>query len=201
MFFDDGFPGWFAGGGGGIRGRRVRHHGRGGGGDRGGFGGFGGFGEPAPRVERGGVRYLVLDAIADTPRHGYEIMATIAERSHGAYRPSPGVTYPTLQLLEELGHVRVTEREGKRVYAITAAGTADLAEHRDEVAAFYVRSDDARDDEHMHDHMHDLMQRVHRLVRVFRRTARRGRLSASTAQQVRATLDAAIAKLEALLAD
>jgi DNA-binding PadR family transcriptional regulator len=205
MFFDDGSPRWFAGGGGRMRGRQMRRHRGGGGGND--WGGFGGdrrgawrdmMGEPAPRVERGGVRYLVLDAIADTPRHGYEIMATIAERSRGAYRPSPGVTYPTLQLLEELGHVRVTERDGKKVYAITATGTADLHEHRDEVDAFYERSDDQRDDDV---DLHELLQRVRRLVRAFRRAGRRGRLSASIAQQVRATLDGTIARLEALLDD
>jgi DNA-binding PadR family transcriptional regulator len=154
--------------------------------------------EQAPRVERGGVRYLVLDAIAETPRHGYEIMAVIDERSHGAYRPSPGVTYPTLQLLEELGHVRVSDRDGKKVYAITAAGTRELDEHRDDVRSFYERSDDLREDEG--DELRELMHRVRHLIRAFRRAARRGRLSPSAASQVRATLDATIAKLEALLA-
>src|SRR4051794_14383715 len=103
MYFEDG-PRWFAGP------RGPRHRGRGfGGGWGGGPGGRGGWpsfmGERPPRAERGGVRYLVLDAVRETPRHGYEIMAAIEERSGGAYRPSPGVVYPTLQMLEEFGHV------------------------------------------------------------------------------------------------
>src|SRR5580765_5060724 len=65
------------------------------------------------RADRGVVRYLVLDAIRETPRHGYEIMAAIETKSREAYRPSPGVIYPTLQLLEELEHVRVTVRDDK----------------------------------------------------------------------------------------
>ena len=155
------------------------------------------FGERPPRAERGGVRYLVLDAIADTPRHGYEIMAVIEERSGGSYRPSPGVIYPTLQLLEELGHVRVSERDDKKIYAITAAGTRDLEEHRDEVAAFYEQSEDVWSDHA--DALQDVMDRVRRLFRAFRRAARRGRLTPARLARVRAILDEAVAKLEALV--
>src|SRR5215467_15016270 len=67
-----------------------------------------------PRAERGTVRWLVLDAIAAQPRHGYEVIQAIAERSRGAYKPSPGVIYPTLQMLEEMGHARSTMREERR---------------------------------------------------------------------------------------
>ena len=155
------------------------------------------FGDRPPRAERGGVRYLVLAAIAETPRHGYEIMAVIEERSGGAYRPSPGVIYPTLQLLEELGHVRVTERDDKKVYAITAAGTRDLEAHREDVESFYEQSEDVWEDHA--DALRDVMDRVRRLFRAFRRTARRGRLTPARLAKVRTILDEAVAKLEALL--
>jgi DNA-binding PadR family transcriptional regulator len=154
------------------------------------------FGERPPRAERGGVRYLVLDAIADTPRHGYEIMAVIEERSGGSYRPSPGVVYPTLQLLEELGHVRVSERDDKKVYSITAAGLRDLEEHRDEVRAFYEQSEDVWEDHA--ETVRDVMERVQRLARAFRRAARRGRLTQARVARVRTILDETVAKLEAL---
>lgn len=153
-------------------------------------------GERPPRAERGGVRYLVLDALAAQPRHGYEIMAAIAERANGRYKPSPGVVYPTLQLLEELGHVKVTERDEKKVYTITAAGKADLAEHADDVAAFYEQSEDVWDDHG--EELRDFMLRIRGLVRAFRRSARRGRLSPQVMAKVRAILDEALAKLEAL---
>ena len=71
--------------------------------------------EPPPRAERGGVRYLVLEAIANQPRHGYEIIQHIEQRASGSYRPSPGVIYPTLQMLEELEHARVVEQDGRKV--------------------------------------------------------------------------------------
>ena len=91
------------------------------------------FGGPPPRAERGAVRYLVLDALEKQPRHGYEIMQAIEERSGQTYRPSPGVIYPTLQMLEELRHVRGTDDDGRRIYAITPEGQRDLQEHRAEV--------------------------------------------------------------------
>lgn len=196
MFFDE-QRSWFTGG----RGRGPRGRGPHGSGGRSGEGGGRGwpdlFGERPPRAERGGVRYLVLAAVADTPRHGYEIMAVIEDRSGGAYRPSPGVIYPTLQLLEELGHVRVTERDGKKVYAITAAGTRELEAHREDVDSFYEQSEDVWEDHG--DALRDVMDRVRRLLRAFRRTARRGRLTPARVARVRAILDEAVVKLEALV--
>jgi DNA-binding PadR family transcriptional regulator len=192
MFFDE-QRSWF-GGGRGPRGRGPHGSGR-----RGGDGGRGWpdlFGDRPPRAERGGVRYLVLAAIAETPRHGYEIMAVIEERSGGNYRPSPGVIYPTLQMLEELGHVRVSERDGKKIYAITAAGTRDLEDHRDEVDSFYEQSEDVWSDHQ--DALRDVMDRVRRLLRAFRRAARRGRLNQARLSRVKTILDEAVSKLEAL---
>src|SRR5262245_17769288 len=116
-----GWAGW------GPRGRRGRD-----------FGFFAShFGEPGPRAERGGVKYLLLDALSDAPRHGYEIMQVIEERSRGAYRPSPGVVYPTLELLAETGLVRASEKEGRKIYEITEAGRKELEANRDSVADFY----------------------------------------------------------------
>src|SRR5579859_2065335 len=92
---------------------------------------------PAPRAERGVVRWLVLDAIATQPRHGYEIIQAVGEKSGGAYKPSPGVVYPTLQMLEELGHARTVAHGDRKVYEITDEGRRDLRAHGDEVAEFY----------------------------------------------------------------
>ena len=197
MFFDD-RSAWFAGG----RGPGGRH-GRGGfwGGRGEGPGGGRGwpdlFGERPVRAERGNVRYLVLDAIVETPRHGYEIMQVIEQRSGASYRPSPGVIYPTLQMLEELGHVKVSERDGKKVYSITAAGSRDLEEHREDVTSFYEQSEDVWEDHG--ESLHDVMHRVRKLLHAFRRAARRGRLTPSRMSKVRTILDEAVQKLEALL--
>jgi DNA-binding PadR family transcriptional regulator len=144
------------------------------------------------------VRYLVLDSIEKQARHGYEIMQAIEERSGGTYRPSPGVVYPTLQLLEELGHARVEEREGRKIYAITAEGRRDLEAHREEVDEFYERSGAASWEEYAEE-LGDLIKHATRLFKVFRRSARRGRLTPSIMKRVRVVLDEALAKIEALL--
>jgi len=160
------------------------------------FGGF--FGGPPPRAERGNVRYLVLDAIAQQPRHGYEIIQHIEERSGGSYRPSPGVIYPTLQMLEELEHARVEDRDGKKVYAITAAGKKDLAEHTEDVADFYERSGETSWEDFAEE-LQDLSKRVGRMFKAIGRSARRGRLTPSTMRKLRQVLDEAVAKIESIV--
>jgi DNA-binding PadR family transcriptional regulator len=80
--------------------------------------------------DHGELRLVVLGLISERPRHGYEIIKEIEDRVSGTYSPSPGVIYPTLTMLEELGHATVTESNGKKRYAITAEGTADLAANK-----------------------------------------------------------------------
>jgi DNA-binding PadR family transcriptional regulator len=156
------------------------------------------FGDPPPRADRGGVRYLVLDAIADRPRHGYEVISAIEERSKGGYRPSPGVIYPTLQMLDELQHARAIEQEGRRVYEITDTGRADLEAHREEVEDFYDRLHEDSWESYM-ENFGEVMRRLGHLLKAFRRASRRGRLSASTLTKVREIVNEAIHKLEQLL--
>jgi DNA-binding PadR family transcriptional regulator len=179
------------------------HAGRGGpwGGHRGGPPNwFGEFFGPPPRAERGNVRYLVLDAIAAQPRHGYEVIQAIEERSGGAYRPSPGVIYPTLQLLEEMGHASLVERETRKVFSITDAGRADLDAHKDEVIEFYDQCRGGSDSwERQAEEFGDLMRRAARLFKSFRRAAHHGRMSPGAQAKVKKVLDEAVAKIEEIL--
>jgi DNA-binding PadR family transcriptional regulator len=156
------------------------------------------FGNPPPRADRGGVRYLVLDAVSERARHGYEIISVIEEKSRGAYRPSPGVVYPTLQMLDELRHVRSVEVDGRKVYEITAAGKADLEEHRDEVDEFYGRLIDDSFDVQM-ENFEEIARRFGRLFRAFRRATRRGGLSKAKLRSIGDIVDDAVKKLEELL--
>jgi DNA-binding PadR family transcriptional regulator len=89
------------------------------------FGGWGG-----RRVERGDVKLLILGVLRDGPKHGYEIMRAIEQRTGGTYTPSPGTVYPTLQMLEDLGHVQSREADERKVYELTAAGRAYLDERQ-----------------------------------------------------------------------
>jgi DNA-binding MarR family transcriptional regulator len=74
------------------------------------------------RVSRGEVRLAILALLAEEPKHGYQIIQDLAERTGGVWRPSPGSVYPTLQLLEDEGLVRAVETDGKKTYHLTEAG-------------------------------------------------------------------------------
>ena len=84
----------------------------------------------------------MLALLAEQPRHGYEIIQEIAERTSGSWRPSPGSVYPTLQQLADEGLVRTEESEGRRTVALTEAGTTYVEEHRDELAKVWDSVDD-----------------------------------------------------------
>jgi len=90
--------------------------------------------------EQGDLRYVILRLLEEKPRHGYEIIKALEERFGGSYAPSPGVVYPTLQLLEDQGFARVLpEAGGKKVYEITDEGRAYLTENRDAVDTIFER--------------------------------------------------------------
>jgi DNA-binding PadR family transcriptional regulator len=83
-------------------------------------------------MQRGDVRTGVLAVLAEQPGHGYEIIQALEEKSGGAWRPSPGSIYPTLQQLEDEDLVRSSERDGKRTYELTDAGRAEAERRLDE---------------------------------------------------------------------
>lgn len=90
--------------------------------------------------DSGELRLVLLQFLEKEPRHGYDFIRAMEERTGGAYAPSPGVVYPTLTMLEELGHVEDAKAEGpKRQFAITPAGRAYLDEHRSEAEAAMAR--------------------------------------------------------------
>ena len=103
--------------------------------------------------DAGALRYIVLQMIAEQPRHGYEIIKAIEQRVGGGYCPSPGVIYPLLSMLEDMGHVVVTPDGNKKLHEITPEGRAFLDENRSFVEAITARmSDGGRRGGHGHDH-------------------------------------------------
>ena len=110
---------------------------------RGGFGfggrqGFGGGGmgdEDMMRARRmlaqGDLRLVALAFIAEAPRHGYEIIKLVEEKTADWYSPSPGIIYPTLTYLEEAGYVTAATEGSKKLYTITDTGRAYLEANRD----------------------------------------------------------------------
>jgi DNA-binding PadR family transcriptional regulator len=125
----------------------MRHHGsdfegrwaagRGGRGRRGfGFGGRHGFGggdmiRAGRMLATGDLRLIALALIAEQPRHGYEIIKVLEEKTSGWYSPSPGIVYPTLTFLEEAGYVTAQTEGAKKLYTITDEGRAHLDQNRD----------------------------------------------------------------------
>lgn len=109
------------------------HHGRHG------FGGRHGSGERGSRrrvFDSGELRLVLLKLIEEMPRHGYDLIREIEDRTGGAYAPSPGVVYPTLTLLHDMDLIEEEKSEGARKrYAITQSGAVHLTEKTEEVEA------------------------------------------------------------------
>lgn len=83
----------------------------------------------------GDVRLVALYLIEQQPRHGYDLIKAIEERSNGVYSPSPGIVYPALTYLEEAGYVTSSAEGNKKLYTITDEGRAHLNENREAVAS------------------------------------------------------------------
>src|SRR5258708_34035858 len=90
-------------------------------------------------LAQGDLRLIALALIAEQPRHGYEIIKVLEDKTAGWYAPSPGIVYPTLTYLEEAGYVTAQAEGAKKLYTITDAGRAHLEENRDFVDAVLER--------------------------------------------------------------
>jgi len=106
-----------------------------------GWGGGRGRGRRARRMFEGGeLRLVLLKLIADEPRHGYDLIRAIEELTGGEYAPSPGVVYPTLTLLQDMGLVEEAPGEGPRKpFQVTEEGRAHLAEREEEIQSLLER--------------------------------------------------------------
>jgi DNA-binding PadR family transcriptional regulator len=105
--------------------------------DNGDFGGRAfGMGRKLASVD---LQLLILGLLAEKPRHGYEIIKALEERSKGYYIPSPGMVYPALTYLEEIGHATVEAVGARKLYHITDAGKEHLDSHRSTVDALFAQ--------------------------------------------------------------
>ena len=118
----------------------MGRHGRGFGNFAGGFGG-GGFGmggrafRAGRRLASGDLQLVLLALLAERPSHGYELIKALEERSGGFYSPSPGMIYPALTWLEEVGYASVSAEGTKKLYSITDAGREYLKQNQDSAQA------------------------------------------------------------------
>ncbi|CAJ5643785.1 transcriptional regulator PadR-like family protein [Burkholderia pseudomallei] len=113
------------------------------GGFGGGPGGFGGFGDDAmPRGRQfsaDDLQLLLLALLAEQPSHGYELIKALDTRSSGFYAPSPGMVYPALTYLEELGYVTMQAEGNRKRYALADAGRAHLDAQRERVEMLFAK--------------------------------------------------------------
>ncbi|MBP2459009.1 DNA-binding PadR family transcriptional regulator [Clavibacter michiganensis] len=122
-----------------------------------GFPGMGGFGGPGfgpgrgrggrGRARRGDVRLAILSLLADAPSNGYGLITGIAAKTEGAWRPSPGSVYPTLQQLVDEDLIVADETGAKSVYSLTDQGRAHVEENQAEIDAAWAATTDKSEGE------------------------------------------------------
>ena len=145
----------------------------------------------------GDLRLVILNMIAEKPRHGYELIKEIEDSVSGAYSPSPGVIYPTLTLLEELGYVVASADGAKKLYAITDEGRAFLTANQATVDALRERIAEAGE---RHGGMRGrvVLRAMENLKMALRLRAGSGQLTDEQIAKIAAVIDEAAAKVEKL---
>jgi DNA-binding PadR family transcriptional regulator len=152
-----------------------------------------GRGRGGPRARRGDVRAAILALLAERPMHGYEMIKEIEERTQGAWAPSAGSIYPTLQMLEEADLIRGEESDGKRRFTLTETGIAEQKEKAGEEAPWdAVRTGAAPEQIHLG----DSVQKLHHAIRQVFHAADQGQQ-----KRVRELLDETRRKIYAILAE
>ena len=145
----------------------------------------------------GELRLVVLAMIAEEPRHGYELMRAIEERLGGSYSPSPGVIYPTLSWLEDMGYALVeTEAAGRKRYRITPEGQAFLEANRAALDDLLSRIGSAGKDGRHEGVPSPVIRGMENLKLALRLRLRRGPLDTEAAEKIAALLDAAAQGVE-----
>ena len=130
----------------------------------------------------GRLRLYLLKLMADSPRHGYELIRLLEDQFLGLYAPSAGTIYPRLQRLEAEGLVTHSQEGGRKVYSITPAGREELARRRGELAALEAEirdsvlgmAEEIRTE--VRDTVRDVKEELKRAAREMRRQKRSGRL-------------------------
>ncbi|TAD82137.1 MAG: PadR family transcriptional regulator [Sphingomonadales bacterium] len=161
-------------------------------------GGAGRRGRRGRMFGQGELRLALLALIAECPRHGYELIKEIEEMTGGAYAPSPGAVYPTLQLLEDEGAIEEAEAEGaKKPFAATQQGRDELDTRKDEVEALMRRL--GRHGERTTTvRSHDLFRAMGNLGTVLKNRARAGKLDERTINEIVDMIDEMAKRIERL---
>ena len=128
------------------------------------FHGHGDFG-PSRFFAKGNLKYVILDLVKDNPSHGYEIIRKLKESFARFLFPRAGSVYPTLQLLEDMGYIKATEQDGKKVYAITDEGKKYLQEHEETIRNIKEHIHGRWGASGLHEEFHDIILEFRSLAR------------------------------------
>lgn len=166
-----------------------------------GEGGGGGRGRSRRRGRmfgQGELRLALLALIAEEPRHGYELIKAVEELTGGAYAPSPGAVYPTLQLLEDEGLIEPAKAKGaKKPFQVTEEGEAELKERADEVEKLMGRlSEHGEEAEKVRSP--DLFRAMGNLATVLKNRARAGTLDKAAMDEIVDIIDEVAKRIERL---
>lgn len=157
-------------------------------------------GRKGGRIERGEIKYLILDALKEKNRHGYDIMQSIQEKTGGSYRPSPGALYPALQLLEDLEMISSSIEGKRKVYELMGKGREEIEAKGFVTEDIYEDMTQGRDTG-----WEEFFEKAHtELTMMFRsisRSFRRGKLEADKADEILATIRETAEKVVDVLND
>lgn len=144
--------------------------------------------------DQGDLRLVILALLAEQPRHGYELIKEIEERLGGAYVPSPGVVYPTLTWLEELGYAALAEDAGsKKLYSATPEGLEHLEKNKALVEDIFARMDQAGG---QGDFAPRILRAMGNVKMALRLRLASGSLTTEQVDKIAAALDAAALEIE-----
>jgi DNA-binding PadR family transcriptional regulator len=148
--------------------------------------------------EKGDLKYIILELVAEKARHGYEVIRALEGRFSGFYAASPGAVYPTLQMLEDMGYVTGSERDGKKVYDITDEGRRFLTERREVVSGIHERirawwNPSVRDD------LRRLLGELREMAEAIRGTDRREWAKPEKLRRIREVIQRARGEIEEIL--
>lgn len=152
-------------------------------------------------MEKGHFKYIMLDTLKDKPAHGYELIRSLEERFKGFYSPSPGVVYPTLQLLEDLGYVRSNRKDGRKVYEITDEGRTFLEENRETVESIHNRMQGWSRAENWEEEIAPLILEVRDLIFLLHRGRKAGRTGSDRIKRIREVLEKTRKEIASILAE
>jgi DNA-binding PadR family transcriptional regulator len=148
--------------------------------------------------ESGELRLVLLKLIADEPRHGYDLIRAIEEMTHGTYAPSPGIVYPTLTMLQDMGLIEEAKGEGSRkIFTLTPEGKEHLGEKEEEVDSLLERLKDLGSDERKAGGA-PIRRAVGNLLSALWHRATREDSDEGTLHKIAAILDEAAQKIERL---